>query len=293
VKNSILKPQTPDSFLGDAQASDASFETMKRFVGYSAIFHTLIIVVFTVRGYLSPAEPLRMQHTIHVDMVGLPDKVPQKLPPTEAVKPAPPEPKPELPVPEPPAPKPEVKPHAKPEPPKPVAVQPPKPETPKVNLNKTKQDQASALKRLEAIEKLQKMASNKPSENTNAKAAPAPKPESSLPIHGNEVSAGSSLKGLVRAENENYTEALYGTVKRHWNLPQWMANANLSAKVQLFIDAHGNVLKKVMTHSSGNPVYDERVMNAIEAATPLPKPPSDLANLLAVRGVELEFTPEH
>jgi TonB family protein len=143
------------------------------------------------------------------------------------------------------------------------------------------------------MEKLQKMVNTKPSADANPKAQAAPKAEAAHPIRGNEVSAGSSLKGLARLENENYTEALLGHITRHWNLPQWMANANLTAKVQLFIDAQGKVLKKVLIHPSGNAVFDERVMQAIETATPLPKPPSDLANLVSVRGVELEFSPEH
>lgn len=254
-------------------------DQLGRAIIYSIAFHVAVVVALTVRAFFFPSEPIRMEHAIRVDIVGLPDKPIAKLPPpVEEVKP-PERAKPTL-----PEPKPEVKPEPAPK----VAL--PKPDTPKVNLNKTKQEQQAALKRLEAIEKLQKMANNaKPSHEAPTKVAV----ESPQPVRGNEVSQGSALKGLARLENENYTEALLEHITRHWNLPQWMANANLSATVQLFIDAQGNVLKKDMTRSSGNPVFDERVMRAIESSMPLPRPPGGIANLVAVRGVQLEFTPEH
>lgn len=264
-------------------------------IGVSVALHVIAVAAFTIKTVFYPSEPLVLEETIRVDIVSLPDKSMQKLPPmpvTEPVAPqppAPPAPEPVKPA-EPEAPKPV---EAKPEAPKPVEVAKPKPEpakpapvqpdSPKVNLNKAKQDQAAALKRLEALQKIEQMM-----KSDQAKAA-ASKPQ---PVKGNQVSNGASLRGIARMEHQNYLRTVDGAVKGNWALPGWMRSSNLSAKVRLFVDAQGNIVKKTVTRSSNNEVFDERALAAIEAASPLPAPPESLAGVLAVDGIELEFVPE-
>ena len=244
-------------------------DNLKRAIGYSVAFHVALFVVFAVRAIFYPSDSLQLENAIHVDMVSLPDKQAAVLPPPV---PAPPQD-----VPKPPEPKSEI-------PPKPLPVAPVA-ETPKVNLKQTKHTEDAALKRLAALERLEKMSA--PSDQP-AKAAPteAPRP---APIKGNQISHGSDLRGIVRLEHQSYLQSIDQQVKSHWNLPQWLSNANLTAKARVFVDAHGNVTKKLFTVSSHNQVFDEHVMAAIDAASPLPPPPSDLVNLIATEGLELEF----
>lgn len=248
-----------------------------RAIAISAGAHALVFVVLFVRAVIYPSEPLTLEDSIRVDIVALPDKGRQaELPPPVE------EPKPEPPKPE-PAPQPQAQPPKPVEAPKPVTAPKPVPQGPTVNLNKAKKDQEAALKRLEALNKIESMMKNDAS-NTKVPSA--------QPVKGNEISRGSSLKGIVRLEHDNYLRTIDTNVKRHWNLPGWLANANLSARVRLFVDAQGNVVRKAITKSSGNEDYDSRVMATVEAATPLPAPPNSLVNVLSVDGIELEFVPK-
>ena len=234
----------------------------------SAGLHVIVFIVLFVRAVIYPtSEPLVLDDVIKVDIVALPDKniIKNNLPP----------------VPAPPAPEP-VKPVEAPKPAPPTAkAEPPKPEAPKVNLNKTHKTQDEALKRIEALNKIESMMKNQPTK------APAPQP-----IKGNQISTGAGLKGIARIEHESYLRSVDASIKSHWALPGWMANANLSARVRLFIDSSGNVVRKSITRTSHNEMYDARVLAAIEAASPLPAPPAELANVVAVDGIEIELVPD-
>jgi len=277
VTTANLNPQTNPS--GPPRADDR----LERFIVVSLAFHFLLFILIAVRAYFAPSEPIPLERAIRVDIVALPEKRKSQLPPPRPAETAKPEEK------KPPAPKPvETKPdrtkpaERKPEPAKPVAKIPPKQDSTKINLEKTKQSQEAALRRLRAIEKLKSMS---PSQGANQEQT------ASALVKGNEISAGNALTGLTKIEHENYAETVHDQIKRHWNLPQWMANANMSATVRVFIDSRGGLIKKEMIRSSNNSVFDQSVMAAIDASVPLPRPPSHLVNLIAVRGIEIEFTP--
>lgn len=260
-------------------------------IGVSIALHGVLLVFLTVRAVFFPSDPIILEDTIRVDIVALPEKtsrknqLPPPAPPQAEVKPAPkPEPKPE------PAPPPKPVVEAKPAPPPPPVAK--KPEAPKVDLNKAKSTQEAALKRLEALERIQQMAkSEEAAKAAAAKERAAQQAEAAALVKGNELAAGNSLTGLNKLDHQTYLRSVDRQVKQHWNLPQWLANSSLSATVRLYIDSQGFVVKKEIVRSSGDPIFDERVTEAIEQASPLPPPPSNLANLLAVDGVELGFFP--
>lgn len=240
---------------------------LKRALGYSIALHVAVFLILAVRAYLVPERQIDIESVIRVDIVGLPDQVkakPMPLEEPEAPKPA--EKKTELPKPEP---------------------KEAKPETPKVNLNKTKRDQESALKRLEALEKIKN--STKPEAKPDTGAT---KRRPQQQIKGNQVSSGSALKGIAKLNYQGYNDTVHAHVQRHWNLPQWMANANLTAIVLVHVDAQGFVVKKSILRSSGRPEFDDRVLKAIDASSPLPKPPSELVDILSVEGMQIEMTPD-
>lgn len=266
-----------------SRSPDQSF---KRALSYSIGLHVLLFVIFAVRAVIYPAtDSLNLDDAIRVDIVALPDKKSADLPPLPA--PAAPEPAKPAPV---EAAKPPPKAEAKPEPPKPV---PAKPEAPKVSLEKTKKDQAAALKRLEALERIERMQKSestaKSADTKPAKPATTGETQPSNVVKGNQVSQGNSLTGLQRDAHRGYLATVQQQVKRTWRLPQWMANANYAARVRIWVDSNGNVIKKQMIRSSGNAEFDERVMASIEATGALPPPPSDLVNVLAVDGLDADF----
>ena len=235
----------------------------------SACLHAALLAFFTLRAVIYPSEPIQMERAIRVDMVGLPTKQKPVISP-EPAAPAKPEPaKPE--------------PAAKPPPPAEKTKALPKAVEPnKINLHAAKKDQADALKRLEALEKIEKM--RKQNEASTAKpSAPL------APVRGNEIAHGNSLTGLSKVDYDGYLDSLDAQVKKHWALPEWLANANLKAQIVVWIDARGNVVKKSMARSSGNAVYDQKAMDSIDRASPFPPPPPRLATIFAVDGVVLGF----
>lgn len=262
---------------GPAQKSAKDGDNLNRAIALSIAAHVAVVLVFVLKMVIYPNEPLVLENTMRVDLVALPDKSP-KISSVPAVET-------KIPPPSPPPPEPEAAPVEPPKPevvaPQPVKTAPVKPDSPKVNLNKTKSVQDAALKRLEALDKLERMSKAQP------RSAPAPQP-----IKGNQISRGGSLSGVVRLEQQGYLQTIDGAVKSHWNLPGFLSSANLSARARLFIDSKGVVVKRSITQSSRNDIFDQRVLAAIDAASPLPAPPSTLTSILEADGIELEFVPQ-
>lgn len=271
------------SRLGPSSGVSAPYETQfKKALLYSAGFHLLLFIIFAVRAVIYPSEAINLEDAVRVDIVALPDKksaeIPN-LPPPVAPAPSKSEPK-EQPAPKVEAPKPEA------------AKAPPKPEAPTVDLNRTKRDQAAALKRLEALERIERMerqqkAAQQPA--TKSRAAERGEAAPSQIVKGNQTSQGNALKGLQRLEHRGYLANVQQQVKRYWALPNWMVNQKYSARVRIWVDSGGNIIKKQMIRASGNPEFDERVMAAIESAGKLPEPPVDLVNVLTVDGLDADF----
>ena len=233
--------------------------------------HFVLIALMIFKAVLYPSEPLRMERAIRVDMVGLPEKRAEL--PAEAKAQAPPAPV----IEEKPQPKPEAK-----EAPQPEKVALPKQEPKKseaIDLQKTKDTQSNALKRLEAMKRLQ--GGSKPVEN--------PKPGNTAPIKGNAISPGTSLTGIAKLEHDDYIVSLDDKIKQQWNLPAWLANGNFKARVVVYLDNRGFVTKMVMTQQSPNPVFNEKCMEAIQRAAPFAPPPDRLVNIFAVDGFEVGF----
>lgn len=243
-------------------------DTFERNLMISLGAHALVALIIFVRAALVPSDPIIIRKAIRVDVVGLPQKmVEAKLPP-----PAPPEAKP---VP--------AKPAA--EPVKTPAKTESKPKAPTVNLDKTKkadttkaQDKALArIKQMSALEKIQEeLKQQKPNNKPTA-------------VAGNQISEGNSLEGLARIDYDRYLSDLESRVRASWSLPQWLADQPLKAQIQIFIDARGYVTKKVMRRSSGNEIFDAKVIEAIDANSPLPEPPANLRGALATSGIILNF----
>lgn len=243
-------------------------DTFSRNFAISLSGHLAIALLVFFQAVLIPHEPIEIQRAIRVDVVGLPEKMTE-----QELKPAA----------EPP--KAETKPV---ELPKKETAPPPKPAAPVVStpsknkaadLAKSQREALSQLKTAQALEKLKNMKETGKSDS---------KKEGTL-IKGNTVAAGNSLTGLERIEYDRYFDDLKIKVRDNWSVPQWLAEAQLKAQVQVIIDERGYVVKKVIRRSSGNEVFDSSVLEAIDRSSPLTPPPKRLQGLMATSGIVFNF----
>jgi colicin import membrane protein len=82
------------------------------------------------------------------------------------------------------------------------------------------------------------------------------------------VGGGGILAGLDFILYKNQVE---GIIKRNWT---WVGtNPNLTVKVGFRIREDGEIVDVRILQSSGDAGYDQSVLQAIRASTPLPPPP--------------------
>ncbi|MDX9731538.1 MAG: TonB family protein [Bdellovibrionales bacterium] len=258
-------------------------DSMKAALIKSALGHVFLILIFTVRAYVFPSEPLRLESAIRVDIVGLPEKARTLPAPLEEPKPeAKPEAKKET-----AASKPELPPivkQAEPPPKAPVVLQPKKPDP-----KQQQRDQAAALKRLEAMARLEQQARVDATQKALSEARAAQ--EAAAAVRGNQLSRGNSLSGLTRLDHARYLDEIEARIKNQWRPPRFLANAKLRVRVIMTINSSGGIIRKAIVQSSGNEVFDESAIAAIENSLPLPPPPDSLQGVLANQGVELDLEP--
>jgi len=102
---------------------------------------------------------------------------------------------------------------------------------------------------------------------------------------GNVLSSGSGLIGTQGSISNEYADAMKAKLNSNWNLPVWLSRQKLSAQVVIFLDKQGNVTGTVFTKSSGNKQYDEYVLQTIHASEPFGPPPREIF----ANGVQLGF----
>jgi TonB family protein len=241
-------------------------ERFSRAIWVSMMGHGIVAMLIFLRAVLAPQESITIRSAIRVDVVDLPDKI--TTPPTTPPAQKPPEP---------------VKEAAKPEP---VSKPEPKPKAPTVPDTRAKKadlakNEKQALAKLKALAAIEKMKHEMNSQKSAAKASPV--------VKGNQVAAGNSLTGLDRLDYDRYFDELKGKILENWNLPQWLADADLSASVRVLIDERGYVIKKTIKRSSGNDVFDANALEAIDASSPLPAPPQRLRGVLSTTGIIFDF----
>lgn len=265
--------------MSDKGSNQPQQDHLSRFIGISLIAHVCLVLAFTVKAVFFPSEQIDIRNSIRVDMVALPDKVQPKAPSA-------PKPKVEVKKEKPPAPKP--KPQAKPKPkpkPKPVvkakpkAKPKPKPKK-KVDMKKAKEEQQKALERLKALQAL---------ENIEEEVEKSKQEPQEQQFKGNVKNAGNSLSGLAKIQMDRYFQDLKSHMYQSWSLPQWLSDANLRAQAMVMIDEGGFVVKKQIVQSSGNDLFDNHVLDAIEKASPFPAPPGKLQNMLKYNGLTFNF----
>lgn len=251
------------------------FDWNKRFkqaVQISLFAHVAIFLVFTVKAYFFDSPAIDVSGAVRVDMVALPDK----FDPNETPG-APPEEK---------APEQKAEEKPKEKEPAPVAEKPkPKQKEPEaISLEKNKKKQADALKKLKQMAALDEIQKEVDSEKKSK--LPGTK---DYKFKGNVISPGSELTGVQRMQGEAYLSDIYRIFKSNWQLPEYLRRRQLKAEVLVRIDERGNILANRIAKSSGNPVFDEIVLDAVQKSSPVPPPPEQFVQLSKVEGFLLRF----
>ncbi len=92
------------------------------------------------------------------------------------------------------------------------------------------------------------------------------------------------------SEADKYKALIRQKVSRNWNRPPGAATG-LKCQVRVRLTPGGEVLQASVVRSSGDPVFDRSVENAVYKAAPLPIPPDpDLFDYF--REIEFLFSPE-
>lgn len=243
----------PDDF--NSELTNYQDRFMKN-IGWSAGAHVAIVLLFTLKIFLFSDESTLHQSAMRVDLVALPDKIKDMPAPTKVQAEPPPTQKKPM--------------KAEPVPEKTVVLNPKK-----VDIKKKQQDALNRLKQMSAIEDLEKQVKI---EKTSA-----------ISYKGNQVVKGSDLRGLSLLQRDAYVSDVEKHIRRFWILPQWLANKDLHAKIRVRFDENGSVTGREIVRSSGNPSFDEAVMNTLEKASPVPKPPDKLQKILAYEGILVGF----
>jgi colicin import membrane protein len=246
-------------------------DSFKTYLSISAVTHALLIAVFTFKMAFFPSDDLIIQSAIRVDMVALPDKVEpsdSKSETTQETKTPPVEEK-----------KLEVQPETQ-------VVKKIEPIIQPKDINKTKNLQEKALNRLQAMSALEKL--KEQVEKVEPKKNPSENQMDSA-FKGNVVTKGSDLKGLSKLQYDDYFSKLEKHIKANWILPQWLADSDLKTQVRALIDERGFVVSKEIVTSSGNSVFDNMAISALEKASPCPVAPDSLKALVANEGIVFNF----
>jgi len=260
-------------------------EQFSRGLGISFALHALLISFFTLKTVFFTPEQIDYTQAIRVDMVGLPDKVDPKTPPPAAKE----EPKPALPTKEEPKPVEKVVEKKTPPAPKPEPIKTVAKKEDGVNLEKVKSKQQSAIEKLKAMAALEKIKEEVAAEKTKNPPGAGKSDTGAQKIKGNVLSPGTSLTGLAKLQHDTYAADLDRHIKQNWTLPEWLANRDYKAQALVYIDSRGNILGRKIVKSSGNPSYDEEVLNTIDRSAPFPAPPEKFLAIVSVDGILVGF----
>jgi len=108
-------------------------------------------------------------------------------------------------------------------------------------------------------------------------------------IKGNQISSGSQLTGLAKLQAENYIGEVEKKIRQNWVLPQWLARKNLSAQVRVRFDERGHLIAAQIVKSSGNPAFDEIVIETVQKSSPVAPPPEKFVRLFNLEGILFGF----
>jgi TonB family protein len=243
-------------------------------VGFSAIVHiimissTMVVTSFTPRRYLESGVPGPMNvmwaKTVQAPKQSRPDKLPGPI-----VRPA-------------------IVPPKKEE--KAKVVMPGKDTTVVKKNDKAEQEELDRQKAMaDALASVQK----------DLEGRPTPRPD-------NFPSTGAGEEGLPGGPGGVAGilggDPIFGGYKRQvqqvitdnfvWIQKKDGASSKLATEISFRIDGNGNIIDPTVSQGSGNVSFDAAAMRAIRKSSPLPAPPSDLANDIVREQFGVRFRPD-
>ncbi len=109
-------------------------------------------------------------------------------------------------------------------------------------------------------------------------------------IKGNVVMKGSSAKGVATDSVETTSfDVVLDKIRTEWELPQWLKEKGLSAKVLIQIDRRGMITHTRFIKSSGNEQFDAAVKRTLQASVPFPAPPTSILANVSQDGIVFGF----
>ena len=236
-------------------------DDFKAFLKLSVISHIIVLLSLGVKLVLFAPDNIVIEDAIRVDLVGLPDKI-------------------ETPDPTPVTAKPEKSKSA------------PKEKTVVEKSVDARKKQSAALDKLKALSTLENLKQEAAEESERERLEELKKEaqaKQAQQFKGNTITSGNSLTGLVRLDYEEYYPKLKAFIMEHWQIPQYLAELNLKAQVKILMDESGYIRFRAIQVSSGNAMFDDFALSAVEKSNPLPAPPPRLRGVIAARGLILGF----
>lgn len=95
-----------------------------------------------------------------------------------------------------------------------------------------------------------------------------------LVLAGNKLSKGSQAYGDNQGADltafQAYISRLPARVKPFWRLPSFLLDKKLKCRVRVWIAMNGQVTRSEIYQSSGDSEYDQKALDAVNAASPFP-----------------------
>jgi colicin import membrane protein len=92
--------------------------------------------------------------------------------------------------------------------------------------------------------------------------------------------ATGSIHGTANTQTEGdpYASMIRDMIRDHWNVPQGLSMGdvlNLEATIRIRLAEDGTMLDPKVVKSSGNALYDDTCVQAIQATRKVPPPPAE------------------
>jgi TonB family protein len=205
-----------------------------------------------------------IQASVRVDMVAMPKYTLEEL---KAMTPEPP-----------------ATPEPAPEPKKEVAKVPEETKTDNKEDFKEKvaKELAEADKHQSFLTKLKKLSDKKISQKKAEKSSGEAQDLKRLVLAGNKLSKGTQVFGDSRGTDlsafEAYKSQLPAMIKPHWRLPSFLHEKKLKCRVRVWIGMNGEIVRSEIYQTSGDHEYDQKALEAVNAASPFPEQSTEFGN---------------
>ncbi len=141
----------------------------------------------------------------------------------------------------------------------------------------------------EAKRKAEEEAKRKADEEAKRKAAEAALQQK---LAAEEAKRQAEAEAQRRATlTDQYIARIRSDISQHWLLPP-SVRAGITCEIRVQLIPSGEVITVQVVKSSGDPVFDRSVVNAVKRASPLPVPSPDSGIFDTFRSLKLSFRPE-